>query len=102
MNASRTRTSGDFAGSARAASPSSRRASASAALGGDVDRAVDVLGEVRPVAEMAPAAHHRQVDAGAAAVDLDGEDVGVDGAAAGVVLDRLLVQHARERADPVR
>ena len=50
---------------------------------------------------MAAAAHHRQVDAGAAAVDLDREHVGVDDAAAGVVLDRLLVQHARQRADLV-
>ena len=67
----------------------------------DRDRVLDVLREVRPIAQVAAAANHRQIDAGAAAVDLDREHVGVDDAAAGVVLDRLLVQHARQRADPV-
>jgi hypothetical protein len=71
------------------------------AVGEDVNRALDVLRKVRPVAEMAAGADHREVDAGAAALDLDGEDVGVDDARAGVVLDRLLMQHARQRADPV-
>jgi hypothetical protein len=50
---------------------------------------------------MPAAAHHRQVDAGPAAVDLDREDVGIAGAGSGVVLDRLLVQHRAQRADLV-
>ena len=94
MKASSTRTSGD--GTARRAS-----SSPSPLASGNVDRVLDVLRKVGPVAEVAAAAHHRQVDAGAAAVDLDREDVGVLRRHAGVVLDRLLVQHARQRADLV-
>jgi hypothetical protein len=46
----------------------------------DGDRVLDVLREGRPISEVAAAAHHRQVDAGAAAVDLDPEHIGVDDA----------------------
>ena len=46
-------------------------------------------------------AHHRQVDAGAAALHLDRQDVGVASVGAGVVLDPLLVQHARQRTELV-
>ena len=54
-------------------------------------------GEVRLVAEMAPAADHRQVDAGLPALGHDGKHVGI-----GVrCLHRLLVQHARQRAKAV-
>jgi hypothetical protein len=60
-----------------------------------------MLRKIGPIAEVASATNHRQVDAGAAAVDLDREDVGVDRPSAGVVLDRLLVQDARQRADLV-
>ncbi len=99
MNASRTLTSGERGISAgrRFAVVGARRQRRRL----DRDRVLDVLREVRPVAEVAAAANHRQVDAGAAAVDLDREHVGVDDPAAGVVLDRLLVQHAGQRADPV-
>ena len=58
--------------------------------------------EVRPVAEVAAAAHHRQVDAGAAALQLDRQDVDVRVARRQAALvHRLLVQHARQRADLV-
>ena len=58
--------------------------------------------KVRTVAEVATAAHHRQVDAGAAALQLDGQDVDVALARRQAALvHRLLVQHARQRADLV-
>jgi hypothetical protein len=61
-----------------------------------------VLREVGPVAEVAPATHHGQVDAGAAAGHLHRQDVdvAVDGREAALV-HRLLVQHTRQRADAV-
>jgi hypothetical protein len=54
--------------------------------------------EVGPVAQVAPAAHHGQVDAGTPALHLDGQDVGVSFA---VRFHGLLVQHARQRRDLV-
>ncbi len=58
--------------------------------------------EVRAVAQMAAAAHHRQVHAGAAALQLHGEDVDVLVARRQAALvHRLLVQHARQRRDAV-
>ena len=64
-------------------------------------RIVDMHREERPVAEMPATAHHRQVDAGPATLHLDRQDVGVAGGDTGVVLDRLLVQHPRQRAELV-
>ncbi|MBS1163655.1 MAG: hypothetical protein H6R03_1551 [Burkholderiaceae bacterium] len=55
--------------------------------------------EERPVAEVAAAAHHRQVDAGLAPLDDDRDHVGVGVAAGGV--DRLLVHDARQAAELV-
>ena len=55
--------------------------------------------EVRPVAEMTAAAHHREIHAGAAALHLHRENVGVFRRHSGVVLDRLLMQHARQGAE---
>ncbi len=55
-----------------------------------------------PVAEVAAAAHHRQVHAGPAAGHAHREDVDVAvGSGQAARLDRLLVQHARQRADAV-
>ena len=62
---------------------------------------VHVFREVRSVAQVAATAHHRQVHTRAAAFHLHGQDVGVLRRRAGVVLDRLLVQHARQRTDLV-
>ena len=62
---------------------------------------VDVDREVGPVAQVPAAAHHRQVHARATALHLHGKDVGVLARHAGVVLHRLLVQHARQRAELV-
>ncbi len=58
--------------------------------------------EVGAVAEVAAAAHHGQVDAGAAAGHLGGQDIDVLVAGRqAAYLHRLLVQHARQRADAV-
>jgi len=64
-------------------------------------RIVHMPGKVRAVAQMPPATHHREVHAGAAALHLHREDVGILGGHAGVVFHGLLVQHARQRADLV-
>src|SRR5471032_172247 len=58
----------------------------------------DVVGEVGAVAQVAAAAHHRQVDAGAPALHQHGDDVDV-GVAGG--FHALLMQHARQRLDLV-
>jgi len=58
-------------------------------------RAFDVRGEIRLVAEMAAAAHHREIHAHAPALRDHREDVDV---AVAADLDRLLLQHGRERA----
>ena len=58
--------------------------------------------EVSAVAQVAAAAHHRQVDAGTAARHFDGQDIDIlvrRRQAAGV--HRLLVQHPRQRTDAV-
>ncbi len=63
---------------------------------------VHVRREVGAVAQVAAAAHHRQVDAGAPAGHAHRQDVDI--AVAGrqaALVHRLLVQHARQRADAV-
>jgi hypothetical protein len=69
----------------------------------DLDRRLfeslaDLGREVGAVAQVAPAPHHRQVDAGAAALHHHGDDVDV-GIAGG--LHALRVQHPRQRLDLV-
>src|SRR5471032_639538 len=61
---------------------------------GDGGGVADLRREVGAVAQVAPAAHHRQVDAGAPALHDDGDNVDVGVAAR---LHALLVQHARQR-----
>ncbi len=59
-------------------------------------------GEVGAVAQVAASAHHRQVHAGAAALELHGEDVDVLVARRQAALVHgLLVQHPRQRRDAV-
>jgi hypothetical protein len=58
-------------------------------------RVLDVGREVRPVAQVAAAAHHGQVDAGLAALHLHRQDVDV---LVGSGVHRLLVQHLGQRA----
>ena len=72
------------------------RAGVAAFVGRERDGIFHMLRKVRPIAQVAPAAHHRQVHAGAPALKPGGKDVGVLGDHAGVVLDRLLVQDARQ------
>ena len=60
---------------------------------GDGGGVIDMRWKVRAVAEVPAAAHHRQIDAGAPTFDLNRQDVGVLRRHAGVVFDRLLVQH---------
>ena len=58
---------------------------------------LDVAGEVGAVAQVPAAAHHRQVDAGLAALHLDRQDVHVHIPVFAADFHRLLVQHLGQR-----
>ena len=60
-----------------------------------------VAGKVRPVTQVPAAAHHGQVDAGFAAMQLDGQDVGVNVGVFATQLHRLLVHDFGERRNLV-
>ena len=60
----------------------------------DLRRLFDVRRKIRPITQVTPAAHHREVDAGLAALHQHHQDVDV---LVGSHFDRLLVQHARQR-----
>ena len=65
---------------------------------GNRRRIAELAGEIGAVAQVAPAAHHGQVDAGAPALHQHGDDVHVGVARR---FHALLVQHARQRGDLV-
>ena len=60
-----------------------------------------VAGKVRPVTQVPAAAHHGQVDAGFAAMQLDGQDVGVNVGVFATQLHRLLMHDFGERRNLV-
>ena len=62
------------------------------------DVVLDMGGEMRPIAQVAPPTHHGQVDAGSAALRHHRQHVHI---LVAHTFDRLLVQHGRQRGDLV-